>query len=125
MISKQELNPHNYSLTPEQNTNQNNLLDAVNKVRTAWGQPMQVTSGVRSEADQLRINPKAMHSKHLLGAAVDIADSQLLLTSWLKANPQVLEDAGLWCEEGNANWVHFQCLQYGSWVPGKTRWFIP
>jgi uncharacterized protein YcbK (DUF882 family) len=125
MLTAKELNPKNYSLTPEQQVNQDNLLVAVNKVRLAWGKPMIVTSGVRSLEDQMRINPKAKASKHLLGAAVDISDPQLELTAWLKANPQVLEDAGLWCEDGNTNWVHFQCLQFGSWSPGKLRWFKP
>lgn len=111
------------------------LLERVNKIRTLWGKSMTVTSGVRTMEDHLRIyREKAeaagvpfdeskvpMKSKHLYGQAVDIADSGLNLTTWLKANPQILVDAQLWCEEGNANWVHFQILPPKS----GNRWFLP
>lgn len=121
MIVLQELNPHNYPTGPAIDDNLNTLLIRVNKVRSAWGKPMVVTSGLRSQADQARINPSAPKSKHLIGAACDILDEGLLLTAWLKANPQVLIDAELYCESGNANWVHFQCIAPGS----GHRWFLP
>lgn len=123
MISLKELNPHNYPTTPEIDGNLSTLLTRINLIRAAWGQPMTVTSGLRSEADQARINPSAPKSKHLVGGAVDIADPDGSLKSWLKANPQVLVDAQLWCEaaESTVGWCHFQC------VPPKSgnRWFIP
>lgn len=135
MISMSELNPGNYDTTDEQATNLQTLLDRVNKVRAAWGKPMTVTSGLRTMEDHLRIyREKAekagvpfdeskvpMKSKHLIGAAVDIADGGLIITAWLKANPDALEDAELWCEAGNSNWVHFQCIPPTS----GNRWFIP
>lgn len=115
------------------------LLERVNKVRAAWGKPMIVTSGLRAIDDHLRIyKEKAqragvkfdqskvpMKSKHLNGTALDVSDPKLELTNWLKANPKILEDAGLWCEEGNSNWVHFQSLPFGSYRSGGTRWFNP
>lgn len=122
MITLKELNPHGYPTTPEIDINLQNLLAAVNEIRAAWGNPMTVTSGLRSQADQQRINPKAPKSNHLMGAAVDISDPNLELTKFLKANnSRRLVDAGLWCEEGNTNWVHFQI------VPPKSgnRWFKP
>ncbi len=121
MISASELNPHGYPVTPEIAGNLDKLLVAINKVRSAWGKPLTVTSGLRSDADQARINPKAPKSKHLIGAAVDISDPSGALYDWLKANPEVLEDAGLWCEERQGGWQHFQVIPPGS---GK-RWFIP
>lgn len=107
------------------------LLDRVNKIRAEWGKPMTVTSGLRTMEDHLRIYAEKgitdpakipMQSKHLYGQAVDIYDPDLELTAWLKQNDnQSLIDAGLWCEAGNANWVHFQI------VPPKSgsRWFLP
>ncbi len=121
MITASELNPHAYPVTEEQAANLAILLDRVNKVRAAWGRPMVVTSGLRSQADQARINPGAPHSKHLIGAACDVLDLKLELTAWLKANPSVLEDAELWCEDGNSNWAHFQAIPPAS----NHRWFLP
>jgi uncharacterized protein YcbK (DUF882 family) len=112
------------------------LLDRVNKIRAEWGKPMTVTSGLRTMADHIRIyEEKAaaagvpfdkskvpMASKHLIGAAVDIYDPDLSLTVYLKDNnSQRLIDAELWCEQGNANWVHFQIYAPKS----GNRWFLP
>lgn len=121
MITLEELNPHAYPLSLETQANLLALLDRLNEVRAAWGRAMIVTSGLRSPADQARINPRAPQSRHLTGQAVDILDEGLELTAWLKANPEILKNAGLWCEDGNKNWVHFQSCPPRS---GK-RWFLP
>lgn len=103
------------------------LLKAMNIIREAWGQPMKVTSGYRTEVDMARIyngKPWPKGSKHLTGQAVDIADPTGALGQWLKDDPKgitSLEKAGLYCEEGTTNWVHFQCVPPRS---GK-RWFLP
>jgi hypothetical protein len=106
------------------------LLERLNKVRAKWGKPMTTTSGLRTMEDHLRIyaakgitDPTKipMKSKHLIGAADDISDPVLELTNWLKANPDVLEEAELWCEGMNKNWVHFQIFPPHS----GTRWFLP
>ena len=116
--------------TPEIQANLSVLLDRVNKIRALWGQPMTVTSGLRTMADHLRIYAEKgitdpakipMHSRHLIGAAVDIFDPGLVITYWLKQNPKFLEDAQLWCELNNLNWVHFQILPPAS----GERWFLP
>jgi hypothetical protein len=121
-------------LDPQKLEQCKDLLARVNKVRLAYNQAMTVTSGVRTWADHLRIYaakgvidlakiPK--HSHHLEtvtdSAAVDIADPGLKITAWLKANPDILEDAGLYCEEGNSDWVHFQNIAPLS----GNRWFLP
>lgn len=99
------------------------LLVKLNVIRKAWGKPMTVTSGYRSEADQKRINPKAIKSNHLTGHAVDIYDPNLKLTAWLKKGEgaRLLVEQGLYCEEGNKNWVHFQDIAPRS----GNRWFLP
>jgi hypothetical protein len=125
-------------LDPAKLAQEQDLLDRVNKVRLAWGKPMTVTSGIRTWADQLRIYAakgitdlahipsKSHHLETVLdSAAVDIYDSGLEITAWLKANPNILEDADLWCEDHNANWVHFQNKAFGSYQSGGTRWFNP
>jgi hypothetical protein len=40
-------------------------------------------------------------------------------------HPELLESIGLWCEERQGNWQHLQCLPFGSYKPGQTRWFNP
>lgn len=120
MISRKELNPKGFPLTEEQEKYQQILYEAINKVRTAYGKPMYVTSGVRSMEDHLRIYKEKgitdpakipMASRHLIGAAVDIADSDSSLWNWCMDNIKVLEEAGLYLEDKSATptWVHFQC----------------
>ena len=122
MVTLQELNPHKYDTSSEVDANLNVLLDKINKIRSAWGKPMIITSGLRSEADQQRINPSAPKSHHLTGEACDISDPQLELTSWLKGDgAQLAEEIGLWFEEGNKNWVHAQIVPPHS----NNRWFLP
>lgn len=130
----QELLNNKYNLedqSQEIQDNLNNLLLKVNKIRMLWNNPMTVTSGLRTIEDHLRIYAAKgitdiakipMHSKHLIGAAVDISDPNLEITAWLKENnSQGLVDAELWCEEGNKNWVHFQIFAPSS----GNRWFLP
>lgn len=110
MITLQELNPRKHKLTPDQQANLELLCEKMNKIRTAYGKPMRVTSGVRSVEDQLRINPKAPKSKHLLGLACDIADADGKLWAWLMDNLKLVEEAGLYleCKSATPTWVHFQ-----------------
>lgn len=117
------------------------LLIKVNIIRAKWNKAMISTSGVRTLADHLRIYKEKgitdqskipMKSSHLETvtdrAAVDISDPSLALTKWLKDTPEgraALDEANLFCEDGNANWVHFQNKAFGSYKPGGTRWFKP
>lgn len=123
MISAAELNPHDYDLTPIQTANFARLLTAMNAFRTAYAKRMIVTSGVRSEFDQARINPKAKGSAHVQAAACDIADPDNDVWGFCMANMKLLETLGLYLEDKRSTprWVHFQV------VPPKSghRVFIP
>jgi uncharacterized protein YcbK (DUF882 family) len=123
MITLKELNKNGYKTTPEQDANLAILLERMNKVRAAYGKPMTVTSGLRSDADQARINPKAPKSKHLLGQACDIKDPNGELDEWCKANVKLLEEIGLWIEDAayTVGWTHFQIVGPKS----GRRFFIP
>lgn len=127
MITRSEMNPGKYALTEEQEQNQIILHERINKVRQAFGKPMVVSSGVRSMEDQLRINPNAPKSKHLIGAAIDIADPKRELAAWCLSNMDKLEEFCLWIEDlsatdnGPRSWVHFQSIPPRS---GK-RMFVP
>lgn len=88
-----------------------NLEDLCRKVNAlGYIPPMRASSCLRSIVDQKRINPKAMGSSHLYGAAVDIADPDGKLAQWLKANKSKLVDCGLWMEDPDytKGWSHLQ-----------------
>lgn len=123
MITLKELNPKGYTTTEEQAKNLAVLLERINKVRAAYAKPMYITSGLRSEADQTRINPKAPKSKHLIGAACDVRDTDGSLWKWCQANEPLLVEIELWLEHGDytKGWVHFQIYPPKS----NNRFFIP
>lgn len=131
MIALSELNPHNFPTTPEIDANLQLLLAAINVVRNAYGIPMIVTSGLRSQAfqDDLIAQGKsnAPKSKHLTGQAVDIQDLDGRLWAWCMANMPVLQSAcqpaGLFLEDKQSTptWVHFQTEAPKS----NKRIFIP
>ena len=104
-----------------------NLEDLVRKVNAlGFAPPRYASSCLRSIKDQQRINPKAMGSAHLYGAAVDIADPSGGLTQWLfstTAGGQKLIDNGLWMEHPDytKGWVHLQLYAPKS----GNRFFIP
>ena len=101
-----------------------NLDDLCRKVNALGYQPpMRASSCLRSIKDQQRINPAAMGSSHLYGAAVDIADPKGELAKWLVANKSKLVECGLWMEDpaSTCGWSHLQ-----SYAPrSMSRIFKP
>lgn len=120
--------------TPEVQANLAILLERMNKVRELYGKPMRITSGLRTEADQIRVYAEKgitdiskipMKSKHLRGAACDVADSDGALNTWCKLNEEKLRELGIWLETRQGGWQHFQVLPYGSYTEKKTIFFNP
>jgi len=111
------------TLPAEHQANLKILLEKINKVRAAWNKPMTVTSGYRSVADQMRINPKAPKSGHLAGACVDISDPNGDLRNWILSNLELMKSIGFWFEDFRytKGWVHFSINPPAS----KKRIFIP
>jgi hypothetical protein len=114
--------------------NINTLIPKVNTLFDKWGEGRAVTSGLRTMADHQRIYAEKnaarakeglpplsipMGSKHLSGAAVDVADADGVLKKWCVHNLDVLQELGLYMEDplSTLTWVHFQCIAPGS---GKT-----
>lgn len=90
-----------------------NIEDLCRKVNAlGYKPPMRASSCLRSIKDQQRINPKAMGSSHLYGCAVDIADPDGKLKSWLQTESGnlALINCGLWAEDykSTPTWVHLQ-----------------
>lgn len=123
MITRDELNPNGYAETQEQTANLNFLLNRLNKFELLYKAVVTVTSGLRSQADQARINPSAPKSKHLLGLAADIADHDGALRQWVLDHLDDLARIGFWFEDfrWTIGWVHFQA------APPKSghRIFVP
>jgi len=139
MISINELLSGNKleSQTQEIKNNLNELLEKINKIRASWGNPMTVTSGLRSKEHHIQvyeniakkkgiifdISKVPMGSRHLSGQAVDISDPNRELQAWCLSNQPTLESIGLWMEDFSAtsNWCHFQTVAPKS----GARFFKP
>lgn len=88
-----------------------NLEDLCRKVNALGYQPPMVASScLRSIESQKKINPSAMGSSHLYGAAVDIADPRGELKRWLETRWGELVNCGLYMEDPKSTptWVHLQ-----------------
>lgn len=132
MITMRELLGHHdlAKCTDEQKANLNELLKRVNELRKDWGQPLRITSGLRTDADMERIYKSKVYpkkSKHLFGQACDIYDPELKLNAWLKENDSArMKKYGLWGELTTTNWTHIQITPMGSYkVKTDIRWFKP
>lgn len=113
MIKLEELNKRGHPTDAIIRSNLQVLCERLNKIRAAWGKPMIVTSGLRSDKQQAELikagKSRATKSMHLVGLAADIADPDGSLAEWCKKNVKLLEEVGLWCEdpEYTKGWVHF------------------
>lgn len=98
-----------YPLTSELVSNLEQLLVAVNKVRTAYGKPMYVSSGYRP-GKYNKVAGGAAKSSHLSCQAVDFLDKDKKLAEFCLKNLPLLEKAGLWMEDpiSTNGWVHLQ-----------------
>jgi hypothetical protein len=108
--------------TPQIDRNLDDLVVALAYIRELWAKPMIITSGWRPTSYNAQVGGST-RSNHILGLAADVADPKGELGQWLKANPEILHDAGVWCEDPavTTGWVHFQI------VPPKSgkRFFKP
>jgi hypothetical protein len=114
-------------LTQELATNAQRMVERANALLHRAGLRRAVNSGWRPAAVNAAISNAAKKSKHLLCLAIDIDDDDGALDAWCMAHPDVLEELGLWLEHPSATprWCHVQIVQYGSWAPGKPRYFYP
>lgn len=98
-------------ITPLMRTNLSKLLDALNKFRAAYGKPMIVTSGLRTQQQNDQLSNAGKKSAHLTGEACDFADVDRSITNFVLANPSILVDCDLYMEEPSATptWCHLSC----------------
>ena len=128
MISKDELlqgrdETFKDEYTQQISDNLDDLLEAMNKVRAAYGKPMKVTSGWRPASINGMVKGAAPKSNHMVGLACDIFDGNGDLMRWVLNNLKMMSDLGLYLEDfrWTPNWVHFQCVPPKS----RKRIFVP
>lgn len=98
MITKKELNPTGIILTKEQEGNFEKLFKAMNMLRAYYGRPMIITSGVRTEQMQMRINPSNPNSAHRQAGACDVNDPEKELSGWCIDNLDKIVECDLYLE---------------------------
>lgn len=117
-----------YPLTPELEANLTKLLEAVNKLRIAYGKSFVITSGYRP-GHYNKSAKGALKSAHVTCEAIDIRDdSKGTLAKWCLNNLSLLEQLGLYMESPSATqqppstfWVHLQIRPTKS----GARVFLP
>lgn len=111
-------------LTPDIRANAEITIQRVNELLALAGRSdVEVASGWRPQEVNDATANAAGHSKHLTGEAVDIADHDRSLATWVADNLEQLDACKLWCEDfrWTPTWVHFQTLAPKS----EKRIFIP
>lgn len=110
-------------LPDDQVVNANTIVPRANELLSHFGQYRACNSGYRSLEDQMRINPHAPKSKHMVCAAIDLEDKDGKLKAFAVNNQALLATIGLWMEApaSTPTWLHVQCLPPGS----GHRTFIP
>lgn len=102
-------------------------VERANALLARAGMERGVNSGWRPVAINAAVKNAARRSKHIHCLAIDIDDDDNSLDAWCMANLRALEEIGLWLEHPSATprWCHVQTVPYGSWKPGKPRYFRP
>lgn len=121
MIRKDEIlmgRDAEYPLSDQFLVNLDQLLVAVNALRTLYGKPMYVSSGYRPGKYNVAAGG-ASNSSHLSCQAVDFRDGDGAIKTF--CTPKILEQCGLYMEDPKhtPTWCHVQVR------PTANRIFIP
>jgi hypothetical protein len=114
MITVETLNPNRYHPTQDQLANLSKLAFAVSTIEYSYikqgGREFIVTSGLRSVADQERVNPSVRLSAHIEGLACDIADLDKKIWAFCVDNLEAIIELELYLEDKlwTPRHVHFQ-----------------
>lgn len=116
---------HALELTPAIEHNAAIMVGLANSLLARFGQGRHVTSGWRPASLNATTPGAAVHSKHITGQAVDLADPDGDLDDWLMSDygQAQLVDIGLWMEHPSATkgWSHLQSVP----PPSGKRTFFP
>jgi hypothetical protein len=109
-------------LTDEQKANMQALLEALDKLREAFGKPMHISSGYRPASVNKAVGG-AKKSNHMLCLACDFKDPTGEIDEFCLDNLKLLKELGLYLESPNhtVGWCHVQLKAPSS----GNRVFIP
>jgi hypothetical protein len=104
-----------YPLTPELESNLQELLRRLNMFRQMYARPMVVSSGYRPSVLNEQVGG-AKNSAHMTCEACDFHDSDKQLRKFILEDPNVLEVCDLYCEDFRytPTWVHLQTRRVKS-----------
>jgi hypothetical protein len=107
-------------LSEELQKNCSDLIVKLNKFRAAYGKPMYVSSGYRPADINKKIGGGSK-SAHMSLEACDFADADGKIFEFIKANPDILEQCGLYLEDPqySPSWIHLQSRK------ASKRVFLP
>ena len=99
-------------LTDEKRANAEETVDKINQLLAEFGEERKVNSGWRPAAINGSTPGAAKKSKHMTCEACDLDDPDGDLDEWAMANPEILQEIGLWQEHpaSTKNWAHFQII---------------
>jgi len=108
--------------TQEVQRNASLVVEAANRLLSAFGESRRVTSGWRPPEVNAATPHASAHSNHMTAQAVDLEDKDRRLAHFCNYT-DVLDELGIWIEETayTPTWVHVQIVPPCS---GKRR-FIP
>lgn len=106
---------HSSEYSKEISDNIDKLLIPLNKLRDAYGKPMQVSSGWRPPSLNAAVPNAAKKSNHTLGLACDFKDTDGELDKWCLNNMPLLKSLGLWLEnpDNTPGWCHLDIKDRG------------
>jgi len=111
-----------YPLTPELESNLDNLLARLNIIRMAYNKPLKVSSGYRPGKYNTAAGG-ANNSAHMTCEACDLVDTDGALDTWCMANLELLKLLGLRLEspDRTKGWCHLDT----RYKAGTNPVFVP
>lgn len=113
MITIKDLNPHNYACSQLQVNNMVRLLRALSPIESKFyndtGNTFKITSALRTEEEQLKLNPAHPKSAHVLGLAADILDLDKSFWDWCMDNLDCIIENKIYLEDKLFTPKHVHC----------------
>lgn len=109
-MTVKELNPKLRILTKAQSERLEEFAKRLTSLEDRLGFKLEVTSGFRTDMDQMRINHRNRESAHTTGEAGDFKDPMWEIYDFLKSRPEIMDELDFYVElkEFAKNHLHLQ-----------------
>lgn len=110
LMERDKQYPQDY--TEEISQNLDKLLIIINKIQDAYGKKFKINSGWRPPSINENTPGAAAKSRHMIGLAVDIADTDGAIMNWVLNNLALMKELGVYLEDWRwtPTWTHFQIV---------------